>query len=302
VLVHHKAPHRPWLPDDQHAGLYRADRIPEPPTFADDYRHRSAAAAQARMRVADDLGVEDLKAVVPPGLAADQRAAWAYQRHIKDYLRCVASLDDNLGRLLGYLDDAGLAGDTVVVYTSDQGFFLGNHGWYDKRFMYEESLRMPLLVRYPPEVPAGSLCRAMVLNVDFAQTLLDLAGVPAHPRMQGRSLRPLLAGRTPPGWRRSMYYRYWEHDDGNHHVWAHYGVRALRHKLVYYYADGLGVPGASAVAHPPLWELFDLERDPFELRSVHDDPGHAAVRRELTLELARLQAEVGDRPWRAGSG
>jgi arylsulfatase A-like enzyme len=299
VLVHHKAPHRPWLPDDEHAGLYQADQIPEPPTFGDDYRHRSAAAAQARMRVADDLGVEDLKAVVPPGLAGDQRASWAYQRYIRDYLRCVASLDDNLGRLLGYLDDAGLAGETVVVYTSDQGFFLGDHGWYDKRFMYEESLRMPLLVRYPSEVPKGSLCQAMVLNVDFAQTLLDLAGVPAHPRMQGRSLRPLLAGRTPPDWRRSIYYRYWEHDDGIHHVWAHYGVRTLMHKLVYYYADGLGVPGASAVAHPPQWELFDLERDPFELQSVHDDPGHAAVRRQLTLELGRVQAEVGDRPWRA---
>jgi arylsulfatase A-like enzyme len=300
LLVHHKAPHRPWLPDDEHARLFAGDRIPEPPTFADDYRHRSAAAAQARMRVADDLGVEDLKAAPPPGLAADQRASWAYQRYIKDYLRCVASLDDNVGRLLGYLDGAHLADRTVVVYTSDQGFFLGDHGWYDKRFMYEESLRMPLLVRYPPEAAAGSVCRDMVLNVDFAQTLLDLAGVAAHPRMQGRSLRPLLAGRPPPDWRRSMYYRYWEHDDGIHHVWAHYGVRTLTHKLVHYYADGLGVPGASTVPRPPQWELFDLDRDPLELHSVHDDPAYAGVRERLAGELARLQAEVGDRPWPPG--
>jgi arylsulfatase A-like enzyme len=296
LLVHHKAPHRSWEYDDAHAHMFTEEDVPVPATYDDDYSHRSTAAAQARMRVRRDLTPEDLKEPVPEGLGEDEEAAWKYQRYIKDYLRCVAALDDNVGRLLDALDEQGLAEDTAVVYTSDQGFFLGDHGWYDKRFMYEESLRMPLLVRYPREVPAGTRSDALVLNVDFAQTFLDLAGVPAPPRMQGRSLRPLLHGEQPADWRRSVYYRYWEHDDGCHHVWAHYGVRTRTHKLVRYYADGLGVPGTSDRVMPPEWELFDLERDPQELHSVHDDPDYAGVRAELEAELARLQAELGDVP------
>lgn len=297
LLVHHKAPHRHWEPDAKHADLFSDTDLPEPETLRDDYSDRATAAREARMRVGEDLGYRDLKAAVPPGLTADGELAWKYQRYLKDYLRCVASLDDNMGRLLDGLDDAGIAGDTVVVYTSDQGFFLGDHGWYDKRFMYEESLRMPFLVRYPRAVGPGSSSDALVLNVDFAQTFLDLAGVDAHPRMQGRSLRPVLRGDgTPEDWRTSVYYRYWEHDDGIHHVWAHYGVRTERYKLVHYYAEGLGVPGTSDEAMPPEWELFDLERDPFELRSVYDDPAYAEVLQRLRLELERVQRQVGDTP------
>lgn len=201
-----------------------------------------------------------------------------------------------MGRLLDYLDAEGLNQDTVVVYTSDQGFFLGDHGWFDKRFMYEESLRMPLLVRYPREVGAAQSCDGLVLNVDFAQTLLDLAGVPAPARMQGRSLRGLLRGEPPVDWRRAAYYRYWEHDDGSHGVWAHYGVRTERYKLIYYYNDGLGQPGASPAVAPPEWELFDLESDPYELVSLYDDPAYATVRQDLTRELRREQKAIGDRP------
>lgn len=295
LLLHHKAPHRSWEPALRHRGMYAADEIREPATFRDDYANRSAAAAQARMRMTD-LWPEDVKETPPPGLAGDELDSWLYQRYIKDYLRCVASIDDNMGRLLDFLEAEGLADDTVVVYTSDQGFFLGDHGWFDKRFMYEESLRMPFLVRYPREVATGSACGELVLNVDFAQTLLDLARVPAPPRMQGASLAGLLRGEPAVDWRPAVYYRYWEHDDGSHGVWAHYGVRTERHKLIYYYNDGLGQPGASDRAFPPEWELFDLAVDPYELRSVYDDPAYASVRDELTAELHRQQQAIGDSP------
>jgi arylsulfatase A-like enzyme len=297
LMVHHKAPHRNWEPDAKHLDLYSDEDIPVPETFNDDYATRAGAAAAARMRVADDLRLDDLKELLPPDLTSDEAALWKYQRYIKDYLRCVASVDDNVGRLLDYLDQHGLTEDTIVVYTSDQGFFLGDHGWYDKRFMYEESLRMPFLIRYPGDIPAGTTATALVSNVDFAQTFLDYAGVPADPRMQGRSLRPVVRGQTPADWRRSIYYRYWEHDDGSHHVWAHYGVRTDRHKLVFYYADGLGLPGASERRFQPEWELFDLESDPWELHDVYHDPAYSAVVEQLTDELARVQKETGDAPW-----
>nr|WP_281352494.1 sulfatase [Phytoactinopolyspora alkaliphila] len=296
LLVHHKAPHRPWEPDDKHATMYDDVDIPEPPTLRDDYSGRSEAASAAVMRLARDMDATDLKEPVPSGLSDDEELVWKYQRYIKDYLRCVASVDDNVGRLLDYLDAEGVSEDTMVVYTSDQGFFLGDHGWYDKRFMYEESLRMPLLARYPSLIPAGSSCDDLVLNVDFAQTFLELGGVPELPTMQGRSIVPLLRGERPDDWRTSMYYRYWMHDDQIHRIRAHYGVRTHRYKLICYYGDGYGLAGNSDRIFPTEWELFDLERDPMELTSVHDDPEYAQVRRELETELDRLQREVGDLP------
>lgn len=299
LLVHHKAPHRSWEYDDRHALLYADRDLPVPATYDDDYSHRSTAARVARMRVRDDLTEADLKQPVPPGLTPDEEAYWKYQRYMRDYLRCVASIDDNVGRLLDALDADGLTADTLVAYTSDQGFFLGDHGWFDKRFMYEESLRMPLLVRYPPEVVAGSATGAMALNVDFARTFLDYAGLAAPARFQGRSLRPLLRGEHPGDWRTSMYYRYWEHDDGVHHVWAHYGIRTQRWKLVRYYADGLGLLGTSDRRMPPEWELFDLQEDPRELHSRHDDPDHADTFARLRAELEALQREVGDQAYSA---
>jgi arylsulfatase A-like enzyme len=208
----------------------------------------------------------------------------------------VASIDDNVGRLLDYLDEAGLAEDTIVIYTSDQGFFLGDHGWYDKRFMYEESLRMPFIIRYPREIQAGSVNDDIVLNVDFAPTFLDYAGAPIPEEFQGRSFRPLLNGRTPEDWQRSMYYRYWMHD--NHHwVRAHYGVRTKDHKLICYYGDGLGQPGCREEKYPVEWELFDLSADPREMKSIYDDPAEAETVRTLKAELARLQQQVGDEPY-----
>ena len=317
LMCHHKAPHRPWDPHPRHARRYEDEEIPYPETFDDDYAHRARAAAAAEMRIERDFIASDVK-VDPPdpanprrrlgaGTAAltpaggepvafaspHERKRWLYQRYIKDYLRCVDAIDEGVGRLLDYLDDDGIADDTIVIYTSDQGFFLGDHGWYDKRFMYEESLRMPFLVRYPREVSPGTVNGDMILNVDFPATFLDCAGADIPPSFQGRSFRPLLEGETPKDWQTSMYYRYWMHG-AHHNVCAHYGVRTLRFKLIYYYGDPLGQEGALGPTTEPEWELFDLEKDPCELYNVYADPDYAEVVAELKAELRRLQDKVGD--------
>ncbi len=295
LLVHHKAPHRSWEPDERHDGMYGEAILEVPASFGDDHAGQALAASEARMTMAE-LGPTDLKAPIPPGLDRVAEDRWRWRRFIEDYLASVASIDDNVGRLLDWLDTAGIANDTIVVYTSDQGFFLGEHGWFDKRFMYEESIRMPLLIRYPPEIPAGSGTDAMVLNLDFAPTFCDLARVPIPTSMQGRSIRPLLQGEQPDDWRTSMYYRYWMHLDSVHRVQAHYGVRTTRFKLVRYPGTGAGVPGASPETRTPEWELFDLQADPFELKSVYEDPAYARKVDDLTAELARLRAEYLDDP------
>jgi arylsulfatase A-like enzyme len=327
ALVHHKAPHRNWMPDGRHLGLYEGETRPVPETFFDDYATRSDAARTQQMRIADDMMLGyDLKVFPdePPAddtaaeaalrketdgilsrLTPDERKAfieayrrdneafrradpkgrdlalWKYQRYLRDYLRVIASVDDNVGRLLDYLDADGLAGQTVVVYTSDQGFYLGEHGWFDKRFMYEESLRMPLIVRYPPEIGPGVDDRDLVLNLDYAPTFLDYAGVDAPAEMQGRSMRRVLAGHPPADWRRSVYYHYYEYP-AVHMVKRHYGVRTRRYKLIHFYYD------------IDAWELYDLEKDPRELHNVYGDPAYAPTVRELTAELERLRRLYGD--------
>ena len=296
LMCHHKAPHRHWETDARHARLYEDEEIPEPETLLDDYSGRCSAAAEARMRVGVHNNPFDLDHEIPRWMEENDLRRWAYQHYIKRYLRVIASVDDNVGRLLDYLDEAGLAEDTIVIYTSDQGFFLGDHGWYDKRFMYEESLRMPFVIRYPREIRPGSVCEDMILNVDFAPTFLDYAGAEAPGEFQGTSFRPVLGGETPDDWQRSMYYRYWMHD--NHHwVRAHYGVRTHDHKLICYYGDGLGQPGCREETYPVEWELFDLRSDPREMRSIYDAPAQAQTVAELKAELARLQKQVGDEPY-----
>jgi arylsulfatase A-like enzyme len=310
LMLHHKAPHREWTPDERHRRMFEGRAIPEPPTLWDDYRTRTDALHENRQRVADDLTRRDLKLVPPPGLEGKEREAWLsvkptevtlaadgspagvttltgealarwkYQRYMQDYLACVQSIDDNVGRLLDFLRETGLERDTIVVYTSDQGFFLGDHGLYDKRFMYEESLRMPLLVRWPAVVRPGSQSEAMALNVDFAPTFLEAAGAVVPAAMQGRSLLPLLHGETPPGWRQAMYYRYY-HDPGHHDTRAHYGVRTTTHKLIYFWRK-------------KQWELFDLRTDPAEIRNLYGQPGQEAITAELQATLARLRAELQD--------
>ena len=295
LLCHHKAPHRSWEPDEKHAHLYLNEHIPEPDTLYDDYADRASAAKNAIMRVGRDMRFNDVKCQIPKPLPEAELRRWAYQRYIKDYLRVVASIDDNVGRMLDYLDSEELTENTVVIYTSDQGFFLGDHGWFDKRFMYEQSLRMPMLLRYPAEVPAGSANQDMVLNVDIAPLLLDLADAPIPEHMQGRSFRPIWNGQRPSDWRESMYYHYWMYDDKGHPVYAHYGVRTQRYKLVYYYAR-VDESGGLDPTYEPEWELFDLETDPQELCSVYAAPAYADTVDRLKRELTRLQAEVGDAP------
>ena len=299
VMCHHKAPHRPWEPDEKHAGMYLNEDIPEPETLYDTYENRSAAAAEAKMRVGVDMRFEDIKAGINYNMPEMELRKWAYQYYIKDYLRVIAGIDDNVGKVLDELDAQGVADNTIVIYTSDQGFFLGDHGWFDKRFMYEESLRMPFVIRYPNGIEAGQTSTDFALNVDFAKTFLDYAGVDAPASFQGTSLRPLLEQDVPDDWQTSMYYRYWMHD--NHHmVRAHYGIRTHKHKLICFYNDGLDMAGARDEKFPLEWELFDLEKDPCEMRSVYDDPAYADTVKELKAELYRLQTEVGDERYTSG--
>jgi arylsulfatase A-like enzyme len=308
LCLQHKAPHREWSPGPKHARLYDDVDIPEPPTLRDDYATRTDAAREAAMTIARHLTRRDLKLPPPPELAGPEREKWLnaapmevtievggetrtltgdallkwkYQRYIKDYLRCIASIDDSIGRVLDYLDANGLRENTLVIYTSDQGFFLGDHGWYDKRFMYEESLRMPFLVRWPAAVKPGSSQDAIALNVDFAPTFLELAGVEVPAEIQGRSLVPLLKGQRPQGWRTSMYYRYY-HDPGHHDTRAHYGVRTATHKLIHYWKKG-------------QWECYDLSSDTRELRNIYDDPAAAGTVAALKKELQRLKTELEDK-------
>jgi arylsulfatase A-like enzyme len=296
LMCHHKAPHRPWDPAAKYAHLFDDKNIPEPGNLYDHYEGRARSVAAVKMKVGENQNKRDLKVERPAGLEGDALRKWAYQYYIKDYLRCVQSVDDNVGRMLDYLDTAGLANDTMVIYTSDQGFFLGDHGFFDKRLMYEESLRMPFLVRLPGAIKPRSVNSDIVLNVDFAPTFLDLAGAEIPGDMQGRSFRANLEGHTPKNWRTEMYYRYWMHNDPDHHVPAHYGVRTKKYKLIYYYGKPLGMKGAFDPPTTPEWELYDMQHDPHEMHNLYANPKYAHVIEELKRELARLQSELQDQP------
>lgn len=295
LLCHYKAPHRPWDPAPRFEKLYENVTIPEPPTLYDDHKNLSAAAQRAKMVIGRDMNFKtDLRVQPPAGLDENGLRKWAYQIYMKRYLACVKAVDENVGRILDFLEKEGLANDTIVIYTSDQGFFLGEHGWFDKRFMYEPCLTTPLLVRYPPGIKGGAVNNDMVLNIDYAPTLLDFAGVKIPSDVQGRSFRSLLEGKTVKDWRQSMYYRYWMHLDGSHNVTAHYGVRMPRYTLIYYYGTAAGTKGSKNENTPPEWELFDREKDPQQMRNVVNEPAYASVVAELRAELSRLRKELGD--------
>ncbi len=295
LMCHHKAPHREWTPPLKYRDWLKDVDVPEPDNLYEDLTKRSAAAQRATLRVGDDMTPTDLKVPKPEGLQGRELRKWAYQIYIKDYLRCVRSVDDNVGRLLDYLDSEGLAENTLVVYTSDQGFFLGDHGWFDKRFMYEETMRMPFLARYPKMIKPGTVNQDCILNIDFAPTFLELAGSKAPASMQGESFTSNLKGKTSRKWRQSMYYRYWMHLGGGHTVTAHYGVRTRTHKLIYYYGQALGASGAVDQPTPPEWEMFDLVKDPREMKNIYGDPAYAKVTAELKVELDRLRAKYQDK-------
>ena len=307
MMSHHKAPHREWTPDEKHRKQFEGKRIPEPPTLRDDYTGRTDALHEQQQSVFKDLTRQDLKLKPPAELTGMAARKWLmekpteveievdgvkkkltgkeleyfkYQRHKQDYLACVQSVDDNVGRLLDWLDANGLRENTVVIYTSDQGFFLGEHGLFDKRFMYEDSLRMPFLVRWPAGIKPGSASSAIGINCDFAPTFLDLAGLPTPPDMQGRSYVPIWRGNRPQDWRRAMYYRYY-HDPGDHNTRAHYGIRTETHKLIYFWKKD-------------QWECYDLVADPLEMRNIYNDPGSQKVVAALKQELYRLKKELKD--------
>ncbi len=300
LLVQHKAPHRDFMPGPEELATWDdEEKVPEPPTLFDDFAGRATVRKHARMRLNRHMHESDVKYGPSPfeeeelarlweqafgagNRAYDanppegrERTRWIYQRYIKSYLGAVASADREIGRLLDRLEELDLDENTLVVYSSDQGFFLGEHGWFDKRWMDEESSRIPLLAQWPGVIEPGSSNAHLVQNLDFAQTFLDAAGVEAHPRMQGRSLLPLLRGESVPSWRDAIYYHYYEYP-GWHGVAKHYGVRTEHHKLIHYYQAG-------------EWELFDLTVDPDELTSRYDDPDYADVRAELEERLARLR-------------
>lgn len=304
LMCQHKAPHRPWEPSPKHLND-DADRVfPEPDTLFDDYSGRGKAEHEQDMMVAKTLNANDLKFTPRPALTPEQHQAWdayyqprneafqkanlagkdlvrwKYQRYMHDYLGCIRSVDDSVGRILDYLKEAGLEQNTIVIYSSDQGFFLGEHGWFDKRWIFEESARTPLLVRWPGVVKPGSVNKDLVSNVDFAETFLDVAGLPVPSEMQGRSLVPVLKGQTPADWRKGFYYHYYEHP-AEHNVARHYGIITTRYKLVHFYEPEFN-----------YWELFDLQKDPQEMHSLFADPQYAQTQKELETELARLRKEL----------
>jgi len=360
LLVHHKAPHRNWMPEEKYFGLYGDVEFPLPKTFWDDYATRGSAASTQKMRIDDDMRmIQDLK--VPETLdttdvesmdsyyallgetsrfTPEQRVAfdkyymprnkkfieaklsgkelvkWKYQNYIRDYVAVIRSVDDNVGRLLDYLEQNGLRDNTIVVYTSDQGFYMGEHGWFDKRFMYEESFHTPLIISYPGHVKEGTECNQLVQNIDFAPTFLDLAGVKKPTEMSGRSLRPLFKGTNVKDWRKDLYYHYYDYPT-YHLVRKHDGVRNERYKLIHFYGKGSDravqenkyqrTPGTSEYytyqslkqinyfrddADIDYYELYDLQTDPDELNNIYGKPGTEKVTKQLLKRLREYRKEL----------
>jgi arylsulfatase A-like enzyme len=310
LMLQHKAPHRRWEPGPGQLGMFDDVTFPEPENLFDDYEGRGTAAREQdmtidnTMRLGGDLKVwpdqddpgrerftrrfeDDQRRLwaekydpvreeyLEAGLRGKELVSWKYQRYMRDYLACIQSVDENVGRMLDYLEESGLAENTVVIYNSDQGFYLGEHGWFDKRFMYEESLRTPLVVRWPGVTGSGKVNDELVSNLDFAQTFLEIGGVEAPDDMQGKSLVPLLQGNTPGDWRKSLYYHYYEFP-GAHSVRKHEGIATKEYKLMHFY-------------NLDEWELYDLANDPREMRSVYDDPAFEKVILQLKKELDSLK-------------
>jgi arylsulfatase A-like enzyme len=293
LMMHHKAPHRNWTPAARHMSKYEGVTIPEPETLFDDYKGRGWAARDQdmsidkTMRMKYDLKVgldgqfaERTKKFNAAKLEGKDLVKWKYQTYMKDYLRCIWAVDESVGKVLDYLEESGLGENTIVMYCSDQGFYMGEHGWFDKRFMYEESFRTPLLVKWPGTVKPGSVNSDLTQNIDFAETFLDMAGVEAPEEMQGESLIPLMKGKTPSDWRKSLYYHYYEYP-GSHSVKKHEGVSEKRFKLIRFY--GKDVPNGEE------WELYDLEKDPSEMQNQFSNPEYAPEVKRLKIELQRLR-------------
>jgi arylsulfatase A-like enzyme len=307
LMIHNKAPHRNWTPAVRDMGLYADVDIPEPDNLFDDYATRGAAAHGQTMEIGRNMTLgNDLKIGSGFAVHGGQFAArnewyaehkpegrdlvrWKYQLYMKDYLRCIRAVDENVGRVLDELKTLGLEKNTIVMYSSDQGFYMGEHGWFDKRFMYEESFRTPLIAYWPGRIKPGSVNTDLAQNIDFAETFLDLAGAPIPADMQGKSLAPLLFGNTPKNWRDSLYYSYYEYPDW-HDVRRHEGVFDGRYKLIRFY--GMDVPDGEE------WEFYDFNRDPSEMNNVYGNPEYSVRIKEMEQKLIRLkdQYQVPARP------
>ncbi|MCS6866576.1 MAG: sulfatase [Gemmataceae bacterium] len=311
LMSHHKAPHREWSPALRHLGWDNDRRYPEPATLFDDYANRGVAVRDQDMTLEKTFTPLDAKLVPPPGINAEQLKAWnayyeprnkafqdaqlagkelvrwRYNRYLHDYLGCVKAVDEAVGKILKYLDDEGLSKNTLVIYSSDQGFYLGEHGWFDKRWIFEESLRTPFVARWPGVIPPGQVNAQIVSLLDIAPTFLEAAGLEVPADMQGRSLLPLMRGQKPQDWRKSFYYEYYEYPTP-HRVMPHYGVVTDRFKLARFYvpqADG-------SKPDPDYWELYDRHKDPLETKSFYNDPAYADTIKELHAELDRLRHEL----------
>lgn len=297
LLTWFKTPHEAWQYPERMRDRFDGVEIPEPDSLWEDKSHRSAGSRDLGFSLETMAGRLEKRRHISglletEGMSRKERKQAAYQRMLSDYLRTSAAMDDNIGRLIDHLESRGILDDTLVVYTSDQGYFLGEHDYIDKRWMFEESIRMPFLARLPAEIPAGSINEDLITNVDLARTLLDYAGVAAPEAMWGRSFRENLAGRTPTDWRRSIYYHYWQQCERP----AHYGVRTRDRKLIFFH--GVSLPGKATPGHassPAGFELYDLANDPFELRNVYADPTYRDEVSSLKQELLRLKQELGDR-------
>lgn len=304
LLLQYKAPHREWSPDTKYKDLFKDKDLPIPSTFNDDYKGRETTAGNTYMTM-DYLNRRDLKLKIPddltdkekrkwldygnnPGqiievnqLKGDKLRVWKYEKFIKDYLATIRSVDDNIGRVLQYLKENGLEDNTIIVYASDQGFFLGDHGWFDKRFMYEEALRMPFIIRYPKLIEPGTVVNDIISNIDIAPTLLELTGANIPKEVQGRSFVKNLEGNTPKNWRQSMYYHYYEYPMW-HHVQPHYGIRTDRYKLIHFYYD------------EDVWELYDLKKDPEELHNLIQSKKYISLIKSLKDQLNGLKEFYGN--------
>ena len=304
LMCQHKAPHREWAPALRHLNHNKDQPFAEPDTLFDDYSGRGTAVKNQDMTLAKTFSKLDAKFTYPPGMTAADKAewdkyykprneafdkanlsgkdlvCWRYQRYLHDYLGCVKAVDESVGEVLKYLDDEKLTQNTLVVYASDQGFYLGEHGWFDKRWIFEESLRTPMFIRWPGVAKPGSTCGAITSLLDLAPTFATAAGQSILDGTHGKDLTPILRGETPKDWRKSFYYHYYEYP-GPHDVARHYGVVTDRYKLVHYYALA-----------KPEWELYDLKTDPQEMKSVWSDRAYAETRKELEMELARLRKEL----------
>lgn len=303
MLCHFKATHEPFDFPDRYKHLLDSVEIPEPASLFDEgpettgRTFRGQTLENLRDRYLENTRNPNFWAQYPElpfsveGLDAKAQRRKTYHKLVKDFIRSGAAIDDNIGKLLDFLKEEGIADNTVVIYTADQGYFLGEHGFFDKRLIYEESLRMPFVIRYPREFKGGQRVDDIILNIDFAALLADYAGVEKPAFVEGQSFRENLKGETPPDWRSSMYYRYWLHLVDRP---GHFGIRNDRYKLAFFYGQPLDMKGAQQQTTEPAWEFYDLEKDPHELHNAYNDPAYATIIGEMKTALKRLRSQVGD--------